>query len=100
MGEICFGGIYHILFGNEKRRSEERSSLQKSKNTILKEETTQAWCRWLVNTLMMEGGEPMEKQHINFTFENPNRDEVLERVLQQILIDTLAAQEREQSAAA
>ena len=42
----------------------------------------------------------MEKQHINFTFENPNRDEVLERVLQQILIDKLAAQEREQSAAA
>lgn len=42
----------------------------------------------------------MEKQYINFTFENPNRDEVLERVLQQILIDKLAAQEREQSAAA
>ena len=42
----------------------------------------------------------MEKQYINFTFENPNRDEVLERVLQQILIDRLAAQEREQSAAA
>ena len=41
----------------------------------------------------------MEKQYINFTFENPNRDEVLERVLQQILIDKLA-QEREQSAAA
>jgi hypothetical protein len=42
----------------------------------------------------------MEKQYINFTFENPNRDEVLERVLQQILIDKLAAQEREQFAAA
>lgn len=42
----------------------------------------------------------MEKQYINFTFENPNRDEVLERVLQQILIDKLAAQERERSAAA
>ena len=42
----------------------------------------------------------MEKQYINFTFENPNRDGVLERVLQQILIDKLAAQEREQSAAA
>ena len=42
----------------------------------------------------------MEKQHINFTFVNPNRDEVLERVLQQILIDKLAAQERERSAAA
>ena len=42
----------------------------------------------------------MEKQYINFTFENPNRDEVLERVLQQILIDKLAAQEREQSAVA
>ena len=42
----------------------------------------------------------MEKQYINFTFVNPNRDEVLERVLQQILIDKLAAQEREQSAAA
>ena len=41
----------------------------------------------------------MEKQYINFTFENPNRDEVLERVLQQILIDKLA-QERERSAAA
>ena len=41
----------------------------------------------------------MEKQYINFTFENPNRDEVFERVLQQILIDKLA-QEREQSAAA
>ena len=41
----------------------------------------------------------MEKQRINFTFVNPNRDEVLERVLQQILIDKLA-QEREQSAAA
>ena len=42
----------------------------------------------------------MEKQYINFTFVNPNRDEVLERVLQQILIDKLAVQEREQSAAA
>ena len=42
----------------------------------------------------------MEKQYINFTFENPNRDEVLERVLQQIVIDKLAAQERERSAAA
>ena len=41
----------------------------------------------------------MEKQRINFTFVNPNRDEVLERVLQQILIDKLA-QERERSAAA
>ena len=41
----------------------------------------------------------MEKQRITFTYENPNRDEVLERVLQQILIDKLA-QEREQSAAA
>ena len=42
----------------------------------------------------------MEKQYINFTFENPNRDEVVERVLQQIVIDKLAAQEREQSVAA
>ena len=41
----------------------------------------------------------MEKQRITCTYENPNRDEVLERVLQQILIDKLA-QEREQSAAA
>ena len=41
----------------------------------------------------------MAKQCVNYTFENPNRDEVLERVLQQILIDKLA-QEREQSAAA
>ena len=41
----------------------------------------------------------MEKQYINFTFENPNRDEVLERVLQQIVIDKLAAQQLEQSAA-
>lgn len=49
---------------------------------------------------MVEGGELMVKQCVNYTFENPNRDEVLERVLQQILIDKLAAQEREQSAAA
>lgn len=41
----------------------------------------------------------MAKQCVNYTFENPNRDEVLERVLQQILIDKLA-QERERSAAA
>ena len=41
----------------------------------------------------------MAKQCVNYTFENPNRGEVLERVLQQILIDKLAAQEREQSAA-
>lgn len=49
---------------------------------------------------MVEGGELMVKQCVTYTFENPNRDEVLERVLQQILIDKLAAQEREQSAAA
>lgn len=42
----------------------------------------------------------MVKQCVTYTFENPNRDEVLERVLQQIVIDKLAAQEREQSAAA
>lgn len=42
----------------------------------------------------------MEKQRITFTYENPNRDEVVERVLQQILIDKLAAQDREQPAAA
>lgn len=42
----------------------------------------------------------MAKQCVNYTFENPNRDKVLERVLQQILIDKLAAQERERSAAA
>lgn len=41
----------------------------------------------------------MAKQCVNYTFENPNRDEVLERVLQQILIDKLA-QERERSPAA
>ena len=42
----------------------------------------------------------MAKQCVTYTFDNPNRDEVLERVLQQILIDKLAAQEREKSAAA
>lgn len=42
----------------------------------------------------------MEKQRVTYTFENPNRDEVLERVLQQILIDKLAAQQREKTAAA
>lgn len=42
----------------------------------------------------------MAKQCVTYTFENPNRDEVLERVLQQILIDKLAAQARERSAAA
>lgn len=42
----------------------------------------------------------MEKQRIYFTFVNPNRDESFERVLQQLLIDKLAAQEREQSTAA
>ena len=42
----------------------------------------------------------MEKQRIYFTFVNPNRGESFERVLQQILIDKLAAQEREQSTAA
>ena len=41
----------------------------------------------------------MAKQCVTYTFENPNRDEVLELVLQQILIDKLA-QEREQSVAA
>ena len=42
----------------------------------------------------------MAKQCVTYTFENPNRDESFERVLQQILIDKLAAQERERSAAA
>jgi hypothetical protein len=70
------------------------------KSPIFIEEAPQAWCRRQANILIAKGGEPMEKQYINFTFENPNRDEVLERVLQQILIDKLAAQEREQSAAA
>ena len=69
------------------------------KSPIFIEEAPQAWCRRQANILIAKGGEPMEKQYINFTFENPNRDEVLERVLQQILIDKLA-QERERSAAA
>ena len=42
----------------------------------------------------------MEKQRVTYTFENPNRDEAFERVFQRILIDKLAVQEREQSAAA
>ena len=42
----------------------------------------------------------MAKQCVTYIFENPNRDEVLERMLQQILIDKLAAQKRERSAAA
>ena len=75
-------------------------SLQEMKFLILNEEAPQAWCRWLGNTLMMEGGELMAKQCVTYTFENPNRDESFERVLQQILIDKLAAQERERSAAA
>lgn len=42
----------------------------------------------------------MEKQHVTYTFENPNRDEAFERVFQQILIDKLAAQQQNESAAA
>ena len=75
-------------------------SLRNQNLPYKKRRAPQAWCRWLVNTLMVEGGELMVKQCVTYTFENPNRDEVLERVLQQILIDKLAAQEREQSAAA
>jgi hypothetical protein len=67
---------------------------------ILKEEAPQAWCRRQANILIGKGGELMAKQCVTYTFENPNRDEVLERVLQQIVIDKLAAQEREQSAVA
>ena len=66
---------------------------------ILKVEPPQAWCRWLGNTLMMEGEVLMAKQCVTYTFENPNRDESFERVLQQIVIDKLAAQQLEQSAA-
>jgi hypothetical protein len=41
----------------------------------------------------------MEKQRVTYTFENPNRDEAFERAFQRILIDKLAAQEREKTAA-
>lgn len=34
----------------------------------------------------------MAKQHVTYTFENPNRAEVFEQVFRQILIDKLAAQ--------
>jgi hypothetical protein len=70
------------------------------KSPIFIEEAPQAWCRRQANILIGKGGALMAKQCVTYTFENPNRDEVLERVLQQILIDKLAAQEREQSAAA
>mgnify|MGYP003295950215 CR=1 FL=1 len=42
----------------------------------------------------------MEKQHVIYTFENPNADETFARVFQQILIDKLAAQQRDETAAA
>lgn len=41
----------------------------------------------------------MGKQYVTYTFVNPNRDEVVERILLQILIDKLAAQQRDKSAA-
>ena len=41
----------------------------------------------------------MAKQCVTYTFENPNRDASFERVLQQIVIDKLSAQQLEQSAA-
>ena len=34
----------------------------------------------------------MAKQHVTYTFENPNRAEAFEQVFRQILIDKLAAQ--------
>ena len=34
----------------------------------------------------------MAKQHVTYTFENPNRAEDFERVFRQILTDKLAAQ--------
>ena len=39
----------------------------------------------------------MAKQCVRYTFENPNRVEAVERVLQQILIEKLTAQDREKS---
>lgn len=38
----------------------------------------------------------MAKQHVTYTFENPNRDEAFERVFLQILIDKLTARRQEQ----
>ena len=35
----------------------------------------------------------MEKQHITYSFENPNRQETVARLLWQILLEKLAAQE-------
>lgn len=35
----------------------------------------------------------MEKQHITYSFENPNRQEAVARLLRQILLEKLAAQE-------
>ena len=34
----------------------------------------------------------MEKQHITYSFENPNRQETFVRLLRQILLEKLAAQ--------
>ena len=42
----------------------------------------------------------MAKQCVTYTFENPNRSEDFERVFQKILIEKLAAQQRDESAAA
>ena len=35
----------------------------------------------------------MEKQHITYSFENPNRQETFVRLLRQILLEKLAARE-------
>lgn len=35
----------------------------------------------------------MEKQRITYSFENPNRQEAVARLLRQILLEKLAAQE-------
>lgn len=42
----------------------------------------------------------MAKQIVTYIFENPNRDEQFEQVFRQILLDKLAAQERQEHAAA
>lgn len=38
----------------------------------------------------------MAKQNVTYTFENPNRDGVFEQILQQLLIEKLATQQREE----
>ena len=51
-----------------------------------------AWDRCGANKVIREGGASMAKQHVTYTFENPNRAEAFEQVFRQILIDKLAAQ--------